>query len=331
MSLAYSKIAGLGICVPERVLSNAELETMVDTSDEWIVSHTGIRERRVVAEGQATTDLATEAAKAALSDAGMEAADVDAVLLATITPDHHCPASACQVQYRLGAGGFAFDLAAGCTGWLYGLSIADALIASGRARNVLCIGTECLTRITNWKDRNTCVLFGDGGGAAVVTRAESEAERGILAWDLGSDGEDPSILWQPAGGSRTPVTHEAIDAGTHLLDMRGKDVFKFAARIMGHTCDRTLERAGVTSDQVALLVPHQANERSTVAAQRRFSMPAERVMSNIAKYGNTSSASVPIALREALDEGRAKTGDLILLVAFGAGLTWGSMLVRWTR
>ncbi len=331
MSLGFSKIAGLGICVPERVLTNAELENMVDTNDEWIVSHTGIRERRIVAEDQATTDLATAAGQAALEDAGMKASDIDAVLLATITPDYRCPASACQVQYRLGIGGFAFDLAAGCTGWLYALSLADSLIAAGRARNVLCIGTECLTRITNWKDRNTCVLFGDGGGAAVVTASESEADRGILAWDLGSDGEDPSILWQEAGGSRIAITPEILESGRHHLDMRGKDVFKFAARIMGHTCERTLEQAGVSSDEVALLVPHQANERITVAAQRRFSMPPERVMSNIDRYGNTSSASVPIALREALDEGRAKKGDLILLVAFGAGLTWGSMLVRWTK
>jgi 3-oxoacyl-[acyl-carrier-protein] synthase-3 len=329
MTSRCAKIVGLGACIPERVLTNADLETMVDTSDEWIVERTGIRERHIVAENQATSDLAIAAARQALDEAGLTGRDLDAILLATVTQDYTgFPATACLVQHALGAGGFALDIAAACSGWIYSLALADQMIRAGGVRTVLCMGAECLSRITDYSDRDTCVLFGDGAGAAVVTAGEPE-EGGIVAWDLGSNGEDPSILWLPAGGSRKPATAETVAAREHYLRMRGRDVFVFATRVLGQTCDRTLEKAGVSPDQVTLLVPHQANERITLAAQQRFSIPPERVVRNVARYGNTSSASVPIALREALDEGRVHKGDLVMAVAFGGGLTWASCLIRW--
>jgi len=329
MSVARAKIVGLGVSIPERVLTNADFEKMVDTTDEWIVTRTGIRERHIVADDQATSDLGYEAAAKALAEAGVSARDVDVTVCATVSPDYPFPAAACMIQNRLGAGGYALDISAGCTGWIYSLALGDQMIRSGTARTVLCIGAECLSRITDYTDRNSCVLFGDGGGAAVVV-ASDEPDEGILAWDLGSDGSDPTILWQPAGGSARPASHETVDAHDHSIRMRGRDVYAFATRVMGQTCDRTLEKAGVASDQVALVIPHQANERITLAAQQRFSMPRERVVSNVERYGNTSSASIPTALREALDEGRLHKGDLLLLVAFGAGLTWGSCLIRWS-
>ncbi len=263
-----------------------------------------------------------------MAHAGVEAGDIDVVIMATVTADYPLPACACLVQSALGIGGFAFDISAGCTGWIYSLALAEQFIKAGGAQRVLCIGAECLSRITDYTDRNTCVLFGDGAGAAVV-EATDEADNGILGWDLGSDGSDPSILWQPAGGSRTPASHETVDAHDHAIRMRGREVYVFATRIMGHTCERTLAKAGYTADDVALLVPHQANERITQSARERFGVPMERIVSNVDRYGNTSAASIPIALQEALDDGRVKKDDLVLVVAFGAGLTWGSCLLRW--
>lgn len=323
-----AKIAGLGVEVPGNVLTNADLERMVDTTDEWIVTRTGIRERRIVDPDQATSDLAIAASRKAMAHAGVEAGDIDAVIMATVTADYPLPACACLVQSALGIGGFAFDISAGCTGWIYSLALAEQFIKAGGAQRVLCIGAECLSRITDYTDRNTCVLFGDGAGAAVV-EATDEADNGILGWDLGSDGSDPSILWQPAGGSRTPASHETVDAHDHSIRMRGREVYVFATRIMGHTCERTLAKAGYTADDVALLVPHQANERITQSARERFGVPMERIVSNVDRYGNTSAASIPIALQEALDDGRVKKDDLVLVVGFGAGLTWGSCLLRW--
>lgn len=323
-----AKIAGLGVEVPGNVLTNADLERMVDTTDEWIVTRTGIRERRIVDPDQATSDLAIAASRKAMAHAGVEAGDIDAVIMATVTADYPLPACACLVQSALGIGGFAFDISAGCTGWIYSLALAEQFIKAGGAQRVLCIGAECLSRITDYTDRNTCVLFGDGAGAAVV-EATDEADNGILGWDLGSDGSDPSILWQPAGGSRTPASHETVDAHDHSIRMRGREVYVFATRIMGHTCERTLAKAGYTADDVALLVPHQANERITQSARERFGVPMERIVSNVDRYGNTSAASIPIALQEALDDGRVKKDNLVLVVGFGAGLTWGSCLLRW--
>lgn len=327
MSIGSSKIVGLGVAIPERVLTNDDLATMVDTTDEWIVQRTGIRERHIAADDQCTSDLAIEAAQNALESAGLTAADIDAVVLATITGDHPWPATACAVQHRLGGQGFAFDLSAGCTGWIYGLVVADGLVKSGAARNVLVIGADILSRITDWTDRGTCILFGDGGGAAVVT-AGGPGE-GMLAHDLGANGEDPSILRLPAGGSRFPVTAERIAAKEHLLAMRGREVYQFATRILPYTAERCLAKAGMGVEQIDLLVPHQANERIIEGAARRFAMPRERVFSNVARYGNTSAASIPIALWEAMRDGRLERDNLALLVGFGAGLTWGSALVRW--
>ncbi|MDI9601214.1 MAG: beta-ketoacyl-ACP synthase III [Acidobacteriota bacterium] len=328
MAWVGAKITGLGAEVPEKVLTNADLEKIVDTTDEWIVTRTGIRERRIVAEDQATSDLAIAASRKAMAHAGVEAGDIDAVIVATVSADYPFPACACLVQSALGIGGFAFDISAGCTGWIYSLVMAEQLVKSGGAKRVLCIGAECLSRITDYTDRNTCVLFGDGAGAAIVEGADEE-DNGILAWDLGSDGSDPSILWQPAGGSKIPASHATVDAHDHSVRMRGRDVYVFATRIMGHTCEKTLEKAGLTPDSIALLVPHQANERITQSARERFGMPFDRIVSNVDRYGNTSSASIPIALKESLDAGRAKKDDLILVVGFGAGLTWGSCLLRW--
>ncbi len=328
MSVGCAKIIGLGMAVPERVLTNDELSRMVDTSDEWITQRTGIRERRIAAPEQPTSELALEAAHKALAEAGLEPSEIDAIICCTITGDYPWPATACTLQHKLGANALAFDLSAGCTGWVYGLVVADGLIRAGGVRNVLVIGAEELSKITDWSDRSTCVLFGDGAGAAVLTAGEA-SEGGIIAWDLGANGEDPSILWRQAGGSRFPIDAERLAAGENFIRTRGNEVYQFATRILAQTCDRTLAKAGVTADEVALLVPHQANERITESAARRFSMPKERVVSNIARYGNTSAASVPIALREAVDEGRLKKGELVLVVAFGAGLTWGSALIRW--
>jgi 3-oxoacyl-[acyl-carrier-protein] synthase III len=328
MPVGCAKIVGLGTAVPERVLTNDELSQMVDTNDEWITQRTGIRERRIASEDQSASDLALKASHRALAEAGLQGSDIDAVICATITGDYPWPATACTIQHKLGASALAFDLSAGCTGWIYALVVADGLIRAGGVRNALVIGVEVLSKITDWTDRATCVLFGDGAGAAVVT-AGSEDEGGIVAWDLGANGEDPSILWRQAGGSRFPLTPERLANGEHYIRTRGNEVYQFATRIVAQTCDRTLGKAGVTSDDVALLVPHQANERITESAARRFKMPRERVVSNIARYGNTSAASIPLALREAIDEGRLHRGDLALLVGFGAGLTWGSALVRW--
>ncbi|MBD3173828.1 MAG: beta-ketoacyl-ACP synthase III, partial [Armatimonadia bacterium] len=303
MAWVGAKITGLGVEVPEKVLTNAELEKMVDTTDDWIVTRTGIRERRIVADDQATSDLAIAASRKAMEQAGAEPGEIDAVIMATITADYPFPAAACLVQSALGIGGFAFDVSAGCTGWIYALVVAEQMIRTGAVKKVLCIGAECLSRITDYTDRNTCVLFGDGAGAAVVEGA-GEGDEGMLAWDLGSDGADPTILWQPAGGSKNPASHETVDAHDHSVRMRGRDVYVFATRIMGQTCEKTLAKAGYTTDDVALLVPHQANERITQSARERFGIPPERIVSNVDRYGNTSAASIPIALQEAVDDGR---------------------------
>lgn len=328
MAVPCTKIVGVGAYVPERVLTNADLEQMVDTSDEWITERSGIKERRIAADTEAASDLAVVASQRALEEAQLAPEKIDAVIVATITPDYRFPATACILQSRLGAGGPAFDLGAACSGFVYSLAVADGLIRAGGARYVLVVGVETLSKVTDYTDRNTCVLFGDGAGAAVLT-AGGEGEEGIISYDLGADGSDPSVLWTPGGGSRKPFSAEVLANREHFIRMRGKDVFVFAVNIMGETCDRCLQKAGLTAADVDLLIPHQANERITAAAERRYGFPPERVARNVEKYGNTSAASVPIALREMLDEGRIHKGDRVLMVAFGAGLTWGSCLVRW--
>lgn len=321
-------IIGMGSYVPEKVLTNQDLEKIVDTTDEWIVSRSGIRERRVASPEQATSDLAVEAAKRALADAGITPAEVDLIIVATNTPDSLFPAVACIVQERLGAAkAGAFDLLAGCTGFLYALSVASGLVTAGMHRNVLIIGSETLSRIVNWGDRNTCVLFGDGAGAAVVGRVPGDY--GLIHTRLGADGAGGQHLCLPAGGSRMPASRETVDKKLHFVHMNGREVFKFAVRACGDGSLEALAAAGLTVQDVDFLIPHQANIRIIEAAAKRLELPMEKVMVNIERFGNTSTACIPMALEEAVNLGKIKDGDNILMAAFGAGLTWAVTIMRW--
>ena len=320
-------IIGLGKYLPDRVMTNNDLEEIVDTSDEWIKTRTGIEKRRIAADDQAASDLGIEAAKEALKDAEIKAEDLDLIIVATSTPDMMFPATACIIQDKLGAKkAAAFDLEAGCSGFVYSISVATNFIESGMYDNILIVGTEVLSKIMNWEDRGTCVLFGDGAGAAVLSAAE---EGGILATDLGADGSGADTLYQPAGGSRNPATHETVDNNGHCLYMEGTPVFKFAVKTMGKASIKVLEKAGVKKEDVDLLVPHQANTRIIAAAAKRLELSDEQVYVNLPEYGNTSAASVPIALVEAKEKGLLNNGDKIVLVAFGAGLTWASAVLEW--
>lgn len=323
-----ARIAGTGSYVPERILTNADLERMVDTSDAWITERTGIKERRIADPGVPSSALAEQAARAAMEDAGVTAADLDAIVVATVTPDRFFPSTACTLQDKLGARrAFCFDIAAACSGFVYGLEVCRGFIGSGTADTLLLIGVESLTKITDWTDRSTCVLFGDGAGAAIV-RPGVEEDAGILSVTLGSDGSMGDMLEMPGGGSLRPISQEVVDQRLQFLKMRGNEVFKVGVRGMEQACVEALERAGHTVDEVDLLVPHQANLRMIEALARRLRLPPEKLFINIHKYGNTSSASVPIALDEARREGRAKAGSLVVMVAFGGGLTWGAAAVR---
>ncbi len=322
------RFISIGSYVPDKVLTNADLEKMVDTSDEWITTRSGIKERRISAPEQAASDLALPACERALARAGIPATAVDGIITATVTGDHWFPSTACLVQARLGATrAFAFDLMAGCSGFIYATQIAQSLILSGHAETLLVVGVEVLTKITNWKDRNTCVLFGDAAGAAVLARGDDRHR--ILAMRLGADGTNASLIDQPAGGSRMPITAEALEKNLQYIHLKGNEVFKLGVRTMEEVARETLAAAGVTIDQVDLLITHQANKRIIDATASRLGISEDKVYINIHKYGNTSSASVPLALDEALAEGRVHEGDLVLLVAFGAGLTWGACLLRW--
>ncbi|MDD4168848.1 MAG: ketoacyl-ACP synthase III [Desulfotomaculaceae bacterium] len=322
-------IVGVGVCVPDRILTNAELEHMVDTTSEWIFSRTGINERRLTGPEQATSDLATVAAGRALTNAGINPEEVDLVIVATNTPDMLMPATACMVQERLGikksAG--AFDLAAGCTGFVHALTVGSQFIAAGSCRTVLVIGAETLSKMLNWEDRSTCVLFGDGAGA-VVLRTVPEGS-GILAFKLYSDGAGGPHLLIPAGGSRNPATRETLDGRLHFLQMNGREVFKFAVRVMGEAAEEVLAAAGLDKSDIDFFIPHQANIRIIEPAARRLGIPMEKVMVNVNRYGNTSTASIPLALDEAVRDGRIKSGDYVVMVGFGAGLTWGAVVIKW--
>jgi 3-oxoacyl-[acyl-carrier-protein] synthase III len=302
---------------------------MVDTSDEWIVERTGIRERHIAAEGETTSDMAARAAVAALEAAGLRATDIDLIICATVTPDMQLPATAVFVQQKIGARSDcpAFDIAAACAGFIYGLSIADRFIGGGAARNVLVIGVELLSRVMNWRDRTTCVLFGDGAGAAVITGADDET-RGILSTHLYADGSQASALHIPAGGSAMPASAATVLAGQHFVHMTGQDVFKYAVRALSSASLTALEANGVAREQVRWVVPHQANLRIIEAVAKRVGIELDRFVLNIARYGNTSSASIPIALDEAARAGTVKPGDLVLMCALGAGFAWGSALIR---
>lgn len=330
MTRRYATIAGVGSCVPDRVITNADLEKMVDTTDEWIRTRTGIRERRVVAGDQATSDLAVEAARRALAEARLDPADLDLIIVATVTPDMPFPATACIVQNRLGATrAAALDLETACSGFVYGLATGAQFIESGLYNNVLVIGAETLSKIVDWTDRRTCVLLGDGAGAAVLQPA-AEPDQGLLAFHLGADGGGADLLKQPAGGSRMPASEETVRSGLHYVYMNGREVFKFAVKVMGEAAQAALDKCGLSFADVDYYIPHQANYRIIESSARRFGLPMERVFVNIDRYGNTSSASIPVALDEALTEGRIRSGDLVLLVAFGGGLTWGAAVCRWT-
>ena len=324
------RIAGTGRYVPEKVLTNTDLEKIVETSDEWIIKRTGIRERRIAAEDQSTSDLALEAARVALDRAGLAAEDLDAIILATLTPDTYCPAGACYVQNLLGAtNACAFDLSAACTGFVYGITVGSSLVRTGIHKNVLVLGAETLSRFIDYTDRNTCILFGDGAGAAVLSRAEEGGDSRLLDHYLRSDGGGTDLIIMPGGGARRPSSHDTVDGKLHFLSMQGNDVFKFATKSMQTLIETAIERNELSVDDLDLVVPHQVNSRIIDTVLRKVDIPKEKIYLNLQRYGNTSAASVPMALHEAVEEGRVQAGNLVLLVAFGAGLTWGYNLVRW--
>jgi len=309
-------------------MSNSDMEKLVDTSEEWIIERTGIKERRIADESQATSDLAYEASKIALERAGLRAEDIDLIIVATVTGDMPFPATACFLQNKLGAVNAAgFDINATCSGFLYGLYVADGLIKSGMHRKILVVGAEVLSKITDWDDRTTCVLFGDGAGAVIV--GPTEEDRGILSMHINSDGRMWDLLHVPGGGSRNPVSKETIDKKLHYIKMKGNETFKVAVRTLEELVVRTLEENSLDSSQLSLLIPHQANLRIIQATADRLKLPFDKVVVNLDKYGNTSAASIPIALDEAVASGRIGKGDYILLEAFGGGLTWASALIKW--
>lgn len=313
--------------MPKKVLTNADLEKMVETSDEWITTRTGIKERRIVAKNEAASDLAIKAAQEALNAANLKGADLDLIIVATITPDMQFPSTACFVQAALGAkNAVGFDISAACSGFIYALVVAQQFIAGGVYKKVLVIGTEVLSSVTDWQDRNTCVLFGDGAGAAVLEEVKSG---GILSTYLGTDGSYTDMLMLPGGGSRNPATHKTIDCRLHYLKMRGNELFKIAVKSMIDAAKHGLDKAGLTGKDVDLLIPHQANARIISAVAKRLGLTEDKVYMNIEKYGNMSSASLIVALAEAVKEGRVKKGDTIVLDAFGAGLVWGACVIKW--
>lgn len=320
---------GTGSCVPQRVLTNADLEQMVDTSDEWITTRTGIKERRLVAEGETTSDLATCAAKRALDNAGVKAHELDLIIVATITPDTLTPATACYIQRNLEAfNALAFDISAACAGYLYAIRTAESLLASGAYQKALVIGAEVLSSVTNWQDRNTCVLFGDGAGACILGKAK-EGQGRILSSSLGTDSKQIDLLKIPGGGVACPITPKNIDSHPKTLQMQGREVFKLAVNAMRNAAESVIASAKLSAEDINLVIPHQANLRIIDAIADRLKVDKNRVFINLEKYGNTSSASIAIALDEANKQGVLQRGDKLVLVAFGAGLTWGAMAIEW--
>ncbi len=321
-------ILGTGSYLPEKVLTNFDLEKMVDTNNEWIIARTGIKERRIADENTACSDLAYEAALKAMDSAGVTAEELDMIIVATITPDFFFPATACIVQDKLGAiNASAFDLEAACSGFLYGMTVAQQFIATGTYKKVLVIGAETMSKFIDYTDRGTCILFGDGAGAVVM--GEVEEGYGILSTDLGAKGEGGKYLMVPGGGSRKPASIETVTNREHYIYMGGNEVFKFAVRIMGQGAVNVIEKAGIEMSDIDYLVPHQANTRIIEAAAKRIKLPMDKVKVNLEKYGNMSAASIPVALDEALKEGKIKRGDNVVLVGFGGGLTWGAALIKW--
>ncbi len=327
MSKFYGKLAGYGKALPERVITNEELASKVDTSDEWITERTGIKQRHVVSDNEHCSTLATDASRIALEKAGISGNELDLIIVATSSPDYLTPPVSSQVQHALGATkAGAFVMVVGCTGFVTSLITADQFIRSGKYKNVLVVGVEVITRMINWEDRNTCVLFGDGA-AAVVLQATEEIT-GLLSHMMGSDGSGWEHILHPSGGTKNPPTHETLDAGLQYLTMNGREVFKFATSTMGKALGTVLEEANLTIDDIDLFIPHQANARIIEYAAKSVNLPPEKVFVNVNKYGNTSAASVPIAITEAFDEGRLKEGDILALVGFGAGLTWAACIMK---
>ncbi len=321
-------IVGTGSYVPDRILTNADLEKIVDTTDEWITTRSGIKERRIAPDYICTSDMATEAARRAMDQAGIRAEEIDLIICATITPDMPFPATACVIQNKIGAKrAAAFDLEAACSGFLYGLEVGQQFITSGTYDTVLVIGAEKLSTIVDWQDRSTCVLFGDGAGAAIL-RSRGE-EHGILTTCMGADGSQADILMMPAGGSKFPASKESVSAGMHHLKMSGKEVYKQAVIAMQTAAEEALQKCNLTINDIKCVIPHQANSRIIEAIADRLGAPMEKIYMNLQRYGNVSAASVAIALDEAAREGRFQRGDLILLVVFGSGLTWASCVIQW--
>ena len=326
--MTRARIIGVGAYAPKRILTNQELERMVETSDEWIVQRTGIRERHIADESEATSDLAIKAAQQALERAGIEPGEIDLIVLGTTTGDMAFPTTANIVQHQLGCrNAGSMDVYAACSGSIYSLSIGSQYVQSGKYRTVLCIGAECFSRITDFTDRGTCILLADAAGAAVLRASDGDA--GILDTDLYSDGRYGDLLIQPAGGSRNPATHETVDRRMHFAKMKGNEVFKVAVRMFGDCAERILARNGFTAADISLFVPHQANLRIIEAACKRIKLPMDKVIVNVDRYGNTGAASVYVALEEALALKRVNPGDLVLMAAFGGGFTWGAALLRW--
>lgn len=323
-------ILGTGKYLPEKIMTNQDLAKIVDTNDEWIRTRTGISERRILEEDKATSFMATEAGKRAIEDAGLKPEDIDLIIVSTVTPDMAFPSTACLVQDNLECvNAAAFDLEAACSGFLYGLSMAYSQIYAGLCKHVLLIGAEALSRITDWQDRNTCVLFGDGAGAAVIGVVQEG--KGILAMDIGADGKGGKYLTQPAGGSLIPATIESVNNKMHYIRMEGNEVFKFAVRTMAETSLKVIKKAEMSIEDIDFLVPHQANMRIIESSRKKLKLSEDKVMINLNKYGNMSSASIPVALDEALKEGKIRENDNIILVGFGGGLTWGSCLIKWHK
>lgn len=322
-----SVILGTGSEVPAKIITNHELEKMVDTSDEWITVRTGIKERRVLEEGKGNADMAFHAARRALDDAGMKPNDLDAIIMGTVSADYLMPSSACVLEDLLGARNvFSFDVGAACSGFINAIAVADSFIRSGKINNALVVGSDTLSRWLNWQDRSTCILFGDGAGAAVLGASENGS--GILSTKLRTDGSYVKTLYVPAGGSLKPATLQTVRDNEHTITMNGKEVFKIAVRSMEEISRQALADAGVDISQVSLVIPHQANKRIIVALSERLGVPMDKVMVNLDKYGNTSAASIPVALDEARRQGRINAGDIVLLNAFGAGFAWGAAVVK---
>ncbi|OHC00594.1 MAG: 3-oxoacyl-ACP synthase [Planctomycetes bacterium RIFCSPHIGHO2_12_42_15] len=323
-----ASITGIGSYLPNKVLTNYDLEKMVDTSNDWIIQRTGIKERRIVENGVTTSDLATQSSLRAMEDAGVSPKDLDMIITSTITPDHIFPSTSCYIQQKIGATrACAFDILAACAGFIYAMSIGQSFINSGAMKTVLVVGAECLSKITDYTDRATCVLFGDGAGAVIIQRNPVKHE--ILSSSLAADGSEADVLIMPGGGARNPASLESIQQRMHYIQFKGKEVFKLAVNNITNLILKTTKENGFTLEDIDLIIPHQSNLRIIEATMEKLGLPMEKAFVNIDKYGNTSSASVPIAIDEARKDGRLRKGDIVMLVAFGGGLTWGSSLIRW--